>query len=70
MNDLKLAINYLVGAAYLRAVYDISSSTLNRRIKKGLIPAPDIPATVNGAANKWLKSTIDNDLNNKLEEVA
>ncbi len=70
MSILKMATNFLVGKDYLKAVYDISDSTLSRRVKKGLIPPPDIPATVNGSANKWLQSTIDNDLNNKLEEVA
>ncbi len=71
MNDFNHAVKRLVGKSYPKAVYGgISDSTLSRRIKSGDIPPPDIPATCNGAANKWLQSTIDDDLNNKLEEVA
>jgi len=59
--------NSLIGGRYIDAKFDFSPATRNRRIKDGTIPKPDVPATTNGACNKWLKSTIDEVFNAQFE---
>lgn len=48
----------LVGYPYCLKIMGWSKSTLGRRVKDGLFPAPDIIG-VNGAKNQWLKSKVD-----------
>ncbi len=52
-------VDVLCGINAWMIVRDESRSTINRKIKSGEIPKPDVPATGNGNPNKWFKSTID-----------
>ena len=49
----------LCGISVWMMVRDESRSTINRKMKSGEVPPPDVPARGNGNPNKWFKSTID-----------
>ncbi len=58
----------LLGINYLMELYDISRSTLGRKIEAGEISPPDIPGG-NGKPNKWFHSTVDRDFTNLKKSV-